>query len=200
MTQHTQEDRLFFLTGQVEELIEVTQQQQEIITALIEQSVTVHQNFIETTTEIEATAKEAYRSMMIEFLSKTKVLPVIVGDMVNENIKEVLENTSATVLDEKLGEDIAGLKASIAAADDVAKNSIENLNKWIRNKLIALWLGTFFIAFMSLALIAYFYVPSMSEIAERKAEYHRYSNAIAGVKRASQPTNNGQNNLNPWVK
>lgn len=187
MTQHTQEDRLFFLTGQVEELIEVATQQQEIITALIEQSVTVHQNFTETTTEIEATAKKAYQSMLVEFLSKTKALPVIVGGMVNENIKEVLENTSATVLDEKLGEDIAGLKASIAAADDIAKNSIKNLNKWLEHKVIAMWFGTVFIVFMSFALIAYFYIPSMSKIAESKAEYHRYSDALTSVKRANEP-------------
>lgn len=206
MSQNT-EDRLFFLINQIEEIAAVTKQQQEVITELIKKSAADNESFTETIPKIEATAKETYEELATAFQLNSKKLPEQIGLAVNKNVKEVLENTSARVLDEKLGKEITALKSSITEADEVAKNSIKNLNKWLENKVIAIWLGTVFIVFIVLALIAYVYVPSLSEIIERrnevksiKAEYHRYSDALASVKRANQPTNTSQNNLNPFAK
>lgn len=212
MTEPTEEQkRLYFLMGAVEELTEVTKQQQEIINALIEQSITNGENLGESIQTLDNKAIATYDKMRIDFMEKTDLLPQVVADSVNNNIKGVLESTSAKVLDEKLGETLTKydekikkstgkLITSITEANGIAEDSIKNLQKWLGWKVIALWFGSVFITFMSFALIVYFYVPSMSEIAERRAEYQRYSNAIAAVERANQPKNTGQDNLNPFTK
>lgn len=170
------EERLFLLLDNIEGLSKQTEKQQLIIEQMIEREKAQKAKF---TNEIEAIKKASVRHFAL-LENQTAKLQGAMIDVVSDNIAKGIHNASAEVLEHNLGNVLKNFEKEVqvsakqlvhatSVAKTIADETIQEYQKYFGWKAIALGVGTVILTLL-IALTAFFlYVPSKTEISDRRA-------------------------------
>lgn len=170
------EERLFLLLDSIERLNEQTERQQEIVNSASEQLKAQQARFAN---DIDAIKKASFKHFA-QLEDQTVKLQNAMIRIVSDNIEKGINQASAEVLENLLGEILRNFEQdakrsaesliySTIAAKKVADETAEQYRSLFGWKIFFLWGGAIaLIAFIALTFFI-FYVPSYTEISERKA-------------------------------
>lgn len=170
------EERLFLLLDNIENISEQTEKQQIVIEQLIEKDKAQKFKF---NNDLEAIKKASVQHFAL-LENQTKKLQEAMINVVSNNIVKGIHNASAEVLENNLGNVLRDfekevqlsakeLVRSTLIAKKIVDETAEGYQKSFGLKVLILWGGT--VALISLIALTFFvlYVPSQTEISERKA-------------------------------